>query len=145
MTKGNAIFIAGVPPLSPPRSWPKFGPRGEDQPRRRCRAVILRPWRPVAAPVPPHPAGSRTHIRPPIARPLVKMFLDWLSKFVGTPRHKFSEISLAPNSCNPPHSALSSSSLVPPRSPTRHPISARLSPDGKARLVVERKAPVRYD
>lgn len=93
MTKGNAMVIAGVPPC-----WVKFGPCNVNEEEHHCRAVILRAN--VAAPVSPHPAGSRTHIRPPIAQPLVKMFLDWLSKFVGTRRHKFSEILLAPNSCN---------------------------------------------
>lgn len=32
MTKGNAIVIAGVPPLSPPLPRRKFGPRDEDEP-----------------------------------------------------------------------------------------------------------------
>lgn len=93
MTKGNAMVIAGVPPR-----WVKFGPCNVNEEEHHCRAVILRAN--VAAPVSPHPAGSRTHIRPPITRPLVKMFLDWLSKFVGTRCYKFSEILLAPNSCN---------------------------------------------
>lgn len=96
MTEGNGIVIA-------PR-WIKFGPRTNEEGLSQLRDGELP--RPI-------PAGSIERAsdspRPPT---LVKTFLDLLSKFVGARRHKFSEISLAPNSC---------------RNPLPGPINARLS------------------
>ncbi|KAG7201838.1 hypothetical protein KM043_004556 [Ampulex compressa] len=63
MTKGNAAVAAGV--LRRWRSLARHRPCSLHRPSRSNS--------PGGGP--PHTAGSRTHIRPPIARPLVKMFL----------------------------------------------------------------------